>query len=269
MKKYPKLSPRFLDVLPEEVREHEENQFREKCWTSAVNESLALQKLHGQKHVLQLRGAYQDADNFYLLTDFYPGRDLEGMLSYQEDGVFGFEAVQFYLADMLLGLKAIHDHAIFHGDIKIKNILVGANGHAVIADFGLTHIFQGGKGPAQRSVDEHIHEIEGGTIENFAPEVLETVAEIPGESYGYPADIWALGLVVYELLVGKHPFWDIPDNMLYRHVTETGIQFKVEDVQELDLNFQSVDFVGNACHRDQYERHTAEQLMRTAMFDGL
>ncbi|KAL4246259.1 hypothetical protein ABKN59_009211 [Abortiporus biennis] len=254
MKKYPNVWPDYFEDLPEDVREKEKIRIQRLTWANTVNESLALQKLHGHKHVLQLHAAFQDADNFYLLTDFYPGRDLEFLLTCQEDGVFDFEAVQFYLADILLGLKAIHDQAIFHGDVKLKNILLGADGHVAIADFGLTHIFHDGKGPSQRSVEEHIREFEGGTL---SP-----------KSYGYPADIWALGIVAYEMLVGKHPFCDIIDeNDLYSYVDETGVQFKVEDVQEYDLNFQSIDFVRNACRRDQYERPTAEQLMATAMFD--
>ncbi|KAI0788758.1 kinase-like domain-containing protein [Abortiporus biennis] len=269
MKKYPNVWPGYFEDLPEDVREKEKIRIRKITWTNIVNESVALQKLHGQKHVLQLHAAFQDADNFYLLTDFYPGRDVEFLLTCQEDGVFDFETVQFYLADILLGLKAIHDQAIFHGDVKLKNILLGADGHVVIADFGLTHIFQGGKGPAQRSVEVHIREFEGGTLDYLAPEVLKTQCRTAGESYGYPADIWALGIVAYEMLVGKHPFCDIIDeDDLYSYVDETGVQFKVEDVQEYDLNFQSIDFVRNACRRDQYERPTAEQLMATAMFDG-
>ncbi|KAI0788760.1 kinase-like domain-containing protein [Abortiporus biennis] len=269
MKKYPNVWPGYFEDLPEDVREKEKIRIRKITWTNIVNESLVLQKLHGHKHVLQLHAAFQDADNFYLLTDFYPGRDLEILLSCQEDGVFDFEAVQFYLADILLGLKAIHDQAVFHGDVKLKNILLGADGHVAITDFGLTHIFHDGKGPAQRSVEEHIRESEGGTLDYLAPEVLDTQRQTAGESYGYPADIWALGIVAYEMLVGKHPFCNIIDeDDLYSYVDETGVQFKVEGVQEYDLNFQSISFVRNACRCDQYERPTAEQLMRTEMFDG-
>ncbi|KAL4248098.1 hypothetical protein ABKN59_007806, partial [Abortiporus biennis] len=68
MKKYPNVWPGYFEDLPEDVREKEKIRIRKITWTNIVNESVALQKLHGQKHVLQLHAAFQDADNFYLLT---------------------------------------------------------------------------------------------------------------------------------------------------------------------------------------------------------
>jgi serine/threonine protein kinase len=94
----------------------------------------------------------------------------------------------------------MHQSGVMHRDLKSENVLIGANGHARLTDFGISE----GNLPID---DEGLHkEFPIGTPEYMAPEMYRT--DKNGEaSYGWSTDFWALGLVIYEMLGnGAHPF---------------------------------------------------------------
>ena len=90
------------------------------------------------------------------------------------------------------GLQAAHRFGLIHRDVKPGNILLDAEGHALLADFGLAR--EMGRGPRATSQQPW------GTPEYMAPEHLR------GDTVDERADIYALGVVLYELLTGQRPF---------------------------------------------------------------
>jgi RAC serine/threonine-protein kinase len=101
---------------------------------------------------------------------------------------FSEDRVRFYAAEILLALHYLHQKGIVYRDLKLENILLDSDGHIKITDFGLVKEGIG--------TDETTSTF-CGTPEYLAPEVLEE------EYYGRSVDWWALGVVMYELLVGK------------------------------------------------------------------
>lgn len=126
------------------------------------------------------------------------------------------EAAQFYLAQLVDVLAYLHKNAVVHRDLKPENILLDARGHLRLVDFGSALVVEQGDvlarppgqssdapegGEAQRSgqgVEQGAPMM--GTAEYVAPEVLRN------EPVTHAADLWALGCVAYQVLVGKPPF---------------------------------------------------------------
>lgn len=105
--------------------------------------------------------------------------------------VFTEETVQFYIAELIIGIQYLHKNLnIMYRDLKPENILISTDGHIKLTDFGLSKIM----------LDTSY--TFAGTPEYLAPEI------ILNQGYNQKVDIWALGVLCYELLSGKVPFYD-------------------------------------------------------------
>jgi aurora kinase len=98
-------------------------------------------------------------------------------------------------------LKYIHRNHIIHRDIKAENILLGVYGEIKISDFGSSV-----HAPAPINRRHTFY----GTLDYLPPEIIE--AESQNTSYSqevYQLDLWTLGILTYEFLVGEPPFQDM------------------------------------------------------------
>ncbi|GMI91458.1 hypothetical protein HRI_002815100 [Hibiscus trionum] len=150
--------------------------------------------------------------------------------------------VRSYTRGILLGLEFLHSRGIVHCDIKGQNILVTDDG-VKIADLGCARRADGASSTAWSVA---------GTPVYMAPEVAR------GEQQGFPADVWALGCTVIEMVTGRAPWADVRDlvSALYR------IGFS-NDVPEIPINIskQARDFLSKCLRRDPAERWSATQLL--------
>ncbi|KAH8394485.1 hypothetical protein KR222_011837 [Zaprionus bogoriensis] len=101
-----------------------------------------------------------------------------------------------YFGDMIMGLEYLHIRHVIHRDIKPENILLDAHDRVKFADFGISNIHTPGK-----QTPWHVM----GTPLYMAPEVMR------GSKCCFKSDIWSLGLVLFELCVGRNPFISVLD----------------------------------------------------------
>lgn len=87
---------------------------------------------------VQLFYSLQTSSNIYLVMDYMNGGDLKSLLS--DFGFFDECAARFYISEVALALQYLHKHGIIHRDLKPDNMLVAANGHVKLTDFGLSKI---------------------------------------------------------------------------------------------------------------------------------
>jgi NIMA (never in mitosis gene a)-related kinase len=100
---------------------------------------------------------------------------------------------------IVYGLKAIHKKGILHRDLKAENIFFMKNGEVKIGDFGLSRYLKNGS-PSMMSLV--------GTSSYMSPELLNQ------EPYGFPTDIWSLGVIIYQMATGEKPYQaDTSDEM--------------------------------------------------------
>ncbi|KAJ7088697.1 kinase-like domain-containing protein [Mycena epipterygia] len=108
------------------------------------------------------------------------------------------------ILDVALGLEYLHENQIVHGDLKAINILVTPSHRACIADFGLSSI-------ADAMTVRFTHSTvssRGGTARYLAPELFRG-----GSKIHFGSDVYAFACVGYEILTGKVPFYELPNDM--------------------------------------------------------
>lgn len=131
---------------------------------------------------------------FYLLMEFVDGSDLNRLIG---SGGMAPAAALAFVPQLCEALQFAHDQGITHRDIKPANILVDRKGHVKIADFGLAKLVQGDETLAMGLT---MTGTAMGTPHYMAPEQWETP-----ENVDHRADIYALGVVIYESLTGERP----------------------------------------------------------------
>jgi len=138
--------------------------------------------------IVNLRFAFQDDENMFMVLDLMIGGDLRFHL--ERLGGFKEETLRFYCAEIACALNYLHNKGIIHRDLKPDNILLDDKGHVHITDFNIAVHIDPKRPPRSQS----------GTISYMAPEVFA------GKGYSYPIDWWSLGIVLYEGFYGKRPF---------------------------------------------------------------
>ncbi|XP_028261981.1 aurora kinase A [Parambassis ranga] len=151
-------------------------------------------------NILRLYGYFHDASRVYLILEFAPKGELFGEL--QRCGSFPENRSATYIMELADALNYCHTKKVIHRDIKPENLLLGANGELKIADFGWSvHT------PSSR------RSTLCGTLDYLPPEMIE------GKTHDEKVDLWSLGVLCYEFLVGKPPFEAKTHEDTYRRIS--------------------------------------------------
>jgi serine/threonine protein kinase len=137
-------------------------------------------------YIVQLHYAFQTETRLALVMDYCPGGSMEQLL--KRVGRLSAELARHYIAQVLLALEHLHCHGVLYRDLKPANVLIDAEGHATLVDFGLC------------KEDDYGASFVG-SVDLLAPEVLM------GEGHGRLVDVYGLGALLYTFLAGKTPFY--------------------------------------------------------------
>ena len=147
-------------------------------------------------NILRLYGHFHDSKRVFLILEYAGKGELYKHL--RKESRFPEPKAARYIAQMAAALKYLHKKHVMHRDIKPENILVGMQGEIKISDFGWSV-----HAPNNR------RNTMCGTLDYLPPEMLK-----PGGSqdnyYNEKVDLWSLGVLTYEFLVGEAPFEDEP-----------------------------------------------------------
>ena len=155
------------------------------------NERSVLEEIN-HPFIVKLHYAFQCPSRLYLILSYASGGELFGYLA--KERMFSEDQAQFYIGEILLGLEHLHGLGIIYRDLKPENVMLGADGHILLTDFGLSKV----------ALDTHTV---CGTIEYrklirfMAPEIVEA-----RHRYDKTVDFWSLGIMLYDMVCGQPPF---------------------------------------------------------------
>ena len=168
-------------------------------------------------NIVNLLDVGMDGDNRYLVMEYVQGKTLKSVI--QERGKLNPALAGQIAIRILSALEHAHRNGIVHRDIKPQNILVHADGHIKVADFGIARI-------ANSSTLTRGDNVMG-SVHYFSPE------QARGEGANATSDIYSTGIVLYEMLTGRVPYdGDNPVAvaMQHLHATPVPIQNLAPDV---------------------------------------
>ena len=148
--------------------------------------------------LLGLEFCFHDQRRIYFGMNYLPGGQLASWLQHYQK--FPEDVVRFYAAQIVFALEYLHERNIIYRDLKPENVCLDKNGYVKLVDYGVSKFLAGADSKTQSVV---------GSYEYFAPEILIQ------KGYNKMADWWCLGILLYELSVGKPPFSDKNDNTLF------------------------------------------------------
>ena len=229
------------------------------------NNELFILKNVNHPNIVKLYDIKQTLNNFYLVFDLCNGGGLSNCLERykkKHDGKpFPENIVQHLMKQIVSGMKYLHNKKILHRDIKLDNILVKFEtdedkdndnyfkATIKIIDFGFARYLEN---------DSLAQSILGSPI-NMDPKILMKMRKIENnQSFGYDqkADIWSLGTVCYELLIGAPPF----DASSYDDLVSKLQKGSYKIPNQLNLSKQSISFINAMLQFDPQQRYDINQL---------
>ncbi|EFO21008.2 AGC/MAST/MAST protein kinase [Loa loa] len=219
--------------------------------------------------VVSFYGSFETRHHLCMLMEYVEGGDCATLL--KKAGTLPLDAARLYIAETVLAIDYLHSYGIVHRDLKPDNLLITAIGHIKLTDFGLSKIGLMNRATllcenyldisdTQQFTDKQLC----GTPEYIAPEVILR------QGYGKPVDWWALGIILYEFLIGIVPFMaDTPEHLFAKIVNEEA-EFP-EGEEALPMEAESL--IKRLLEKDPIERlgsaGGAQQLMNDPFFAGL
>ncbi|XP_004678354.1 PREDICTED: serine/threonine-protein kinase PLK2 [Condylura cristata] len=168
-----------------------------------IDKEIELHRILHHKHVVQFYHYFEDKENIYILLEYCSRRSMAHILKARK--VLTEPEVRYYLRQIVSGLKYLHEQEILHRDLKLGNFFINEAMELKVGDFGLA---------ARLEPLEHRRRTICGTPNYLSPEVLNK------QGHGCESDIWALGCVMYTMLLGRPPFETTNLKETYRCIRE-------------------------------------------------
>jgi len=188
-------------------------------------------------NILRLYSFFYDEKRVYLMLEMAPGGELYRLL--QARGNFSEARSAWYFKQMVEAIQYCHSKNIVHRDIKPENILIGLKETLKIADFGwAVHA------PSSRRATFC------GTLDYIPPEMVK------GMKYRHNVDVWGLGILLYEFLVGAPPFESADDRATHKAIVTASINFPPH------ISREAKDLVSRLLHKDANKRIALEDVLK-------
>ncbi|NXY70969.1 MAST4 kinase, partial [Glareola pratincola] len=177
--------------------------------------------------VVSMYCSFETRRHLCMVMEYVEGGDCATLL--KNMGPLPVDMARMYFAETVLALEYLHNYGIVHRDLKPDNLLVTSMGHIKLTDFGLskvglmsltTNLYEG---HIEKDAREFLDKQVCGTPEYIAPEVILR------QGYGKPVDWWAMGIILYEFLVGCVPFFGDTPEELFGQVISDEINWPEKD----------------------------------------
>ena len=219
--------------------------YRNKHLKYAITECNIL-KMVDHPFVIKMHYSFQTPDNLYMILDYCPGNDLAYHLNKKQ--IFEEDEARFFIAEIVLAIEYVHSLDVIYRDLKPENILVDHDGHCRLADFGL----------AKENIGE----------KDFAKSFCGSPAYLPPEmlhskGVSKAADIYQIGAVLYEFLVGFPPYYTENIKELYNSIRSAKLQVPKY------ISREGKDLLNQLLSKSPVKRITIDKVKTHDFFKGL
>jgi serine/threonine protein kinase len=228
------------------------------------NNEIYILKQVNHPNIIKLYEIKQTLNNFYLVFDLCNGGGLSNCLEKymkQNKKPFTQEIAQSIIRQLVSGLQYLHNNKILHRDLKLDNVLLHFNSEedknnfnllkaqVKIIDFGFARYLEN---------DSLAQSVLGSPI-NMDPQILAKMRKIDNnQSFGYDqkADIWSLGTICYEMLIGVPPF----DATSYEELVSKIQKGNYKIPKNLKLSKEAISFINGMLKYNPEQRLSIDQL---------
>ncbi|KAA6395911.1 MAG: putative serine/threonine protein kinase [Streblomastix strix] len=210
-------------------------------------------------HTVQSFGSFINGTDFYIVMEYCEGGDLKHYIdnikevkNQNKDAKVSIENAWKIIRQIIPTLCILHDHGIIHSDLKPENILLTKDFQVKITDFGLA----GKLLPGKDKMDFH-----GGTFNYYSPEIYSVILgeRINKDILTIASDMWSCGIILFQLLMLRHPFISEEEMSQRLSSEEIGRRIKSLPPAELPLYYPKNmrDLIMRMLIKDPSQRITA------------
>ncbi|CAG9331419.1 unnamed protein product [Blepharisma stoltei] len=193
--------------------------------------------------IIKLHWAFQTPKNLYMALQYCGNGDLEQLI--ENKRYLNEKEAQFYIAEAILAIEYLHSVNIVYRDLKPQNILLDEDGHIRLADFGLAKENISKWNPAMTFC---------GSPAYLAPELLSK------NGAWKPADIYSIGVNLYEMLVGHLPFNEQDVSKIYKQISSGKLRFPK------NISSDAKHLIQSLMHKNPEKRPTISQVKQHRFF---
>uniref|UniRef100_A0A667WYW6 Serine/threonine-protein kinase PLK n=1 Tax=Myripristis murdjan TaxID=586833 RepID=A0A667WYW6_9TELE len=208
-----------------------------------IDREIELHRALHHKHIVHFYHHFEDKENIYILLEYCSRKSLAHILKARK--VLTEPEVRYYLRQIVSGLKYLHEQEILHRDLKLGNFFVSDTMELKVGDFGLAAKLEPA-GNRRKTIC--------GTPNYLSPEVLNK------QGHGCESDIWALGCVMYTMLLGRPPFETTNLKETYRCIREARYSLPSS------LSPQAKQLIANLLAKTPEDRPHLDHILRHDFF---
>uniref|UniRef100_A0A673KJE5 Serine/threonine-protein kinase PLK n=1 Tax=Sinocyclocheilus rhinocerous TaxID=307959 RepID=A0A673KJE5_9TELE len=208
-----------------------------------IDREIELHRSLHHKHIVHFYHHFEDKDNIYILLEYCSRRSLAHILKARK--VLTESEVRYYLRQIVSGLKYLHEQEILHRDLKLGNFFINESMELKVGDFGLA---------AKLEPVENRRRTICGTPNYLSPEVLNK------QGHGCESDVWALGCVMYTMLLGRPPFETTNLKETYRCIREARYSMPSS------LSAQAKHLISSMLAKNPMDRPQLDDILRHDFF---
>ena len=210
--------------------------YLKKSIKSVANERKFLEKFN-YNLLCNMYYAFQNDENLYIIMDYLSGGDLRYLICRRDN--FTEDEVKFIAACITLNLNYIHEKNIIHRDLKPENLVFGSDGYLHLTDFGIALEYHRGNIGVKSA---------SGTPGYMAPEAINNKPQ------DFCVDYFALGVIVYELMMGERPYQGKNRKEIREQMFNIEIKLDKDDLPSDWKDENVIDFINKLLTRKKKKR---------------
>ena len=210
---------------------------------SKLKSEIKIHKSMSHINIVKFEHYFEDNENVYILLEICKNKTLNELLKRRK--IISELEMRYYLAQILSAVKYMHENKVIHRDLKLGNLFLGQNLMIKIGDFGLA---------TKLEYDGERKHTVCGTPNYIAPEILEN----KHSGHSFEVDYWAIGVIVYTLLIGKPPFETEDVKETYKKITADNYEFP----SNVFISDEAKNFIKEILVIDPNKRLTPDKMLK-------